>query len=175
MFNIIKNFIVENYLDDLKKEINLRKDIVNINDISFSEERQTCWMSNKDYTYMYGGKIMYPDNISKTVEKIRQIVKLNYSPLDVYGLPYNIDFDSVLINYYKNGNIGMRYHSDEIYDTWEEESVIISFGITRSIVFREINNYNNKTYIDLESGDLLYMKKGCQKIYQHRILKNKQI
>ena len=53
MFNIIKNFIVENYLDDLKKEINLRKDIVNINDISFSEERQTCWMSNKDYTYMY--------------------------------------------------------------------------------------------------------------------------
>lgn len=39
----------------------------------------------------------------------------------------------------------MRYHSDEIYDTWEEESVIISFGITRSIVFREINNYNNKT------------------------------
>ena len=69
----------------------------------------------------------------------------------------------------------MRYHSDETYDEWYEDTVIISFGSTRKLAFREINNYENKTYFEVSSGDLVYMKEGCQKLYQHRVLKDKNI
>ena len=103
--------------------------------------------------------------MSSTVKFIQNIIK------DKYGTKY----DSVLINYYENGNVGMRYHSDEIYDEWNEDTVIICFGADREIAFREILNYENKTYFNMSNGDLLFMKEGCQQIYQHRVLKNKRI
>ena len=36
-------------------------------------------------------------------------------------------------------------------------------------------SYDSKKKILLENGDLLFMKEGCQKIYQHRVLKDKKI
>ena len=69
----------------------------------------------------------------------------------------------------------MRYHSDAVYDEWYEDTIVISFGSSRNIIFREIKNYDNKQKILLENGDLLFMKEGCQKIYQHKVLKDKKI
>ena len=69
----------------------------------------------------------------------------------------------------------MRYHSDSKYDEWCEDTIVISFGSSRYIIFREIKNYNKKIKILLENGDLLFMKEGCQKKYQHKILKDKMI
>ena len=165
MFGIIKNFINENIIDDLKKEIHFSQDIIQVGDTSILEERKTCWMSDLDYCYKYGSKIMKPDNLSRTIKKVQTFISDNYG----------INYDSVLINYYKDGNIGMRYHSDAIYDEWEEDTVVLSFGSSRYISFREIGNYDNKKKILLENGDLLFMKKGCQMKYQHRVLKDKKI
>ena len=80
-----------------------------------------------------------------------------------------------VINYYKDGNVGMRYHSDATYDEWEEDTVVVSFGTNRKLAFREIANYENKTYFEVSSGDMIFMKEGCQQIYQHRVLKDKTI
>jgi alkylated DNA repair dioxygenase AlkB len=165
MFGIIKNFIPDDYLDDLKNEIIFRQDNVIIDNITVKEERKTCWMSDNEYSYKYGEKMMFPDPISNTVKKIQNIIK------EKYGKYY----DSILINYYLNGNIGMRYHSDETYDEWKDDTVIVSFGESRILSFREINNYENKTKFNFESGDLIFMKEDCQKIYQHRVLKDKKI
>jgi len=162
MFGIIKEFIKDDLFNKLKAEIHFRQDNIVINNIEIKEERQTCWMSDTDHTYIYGEKTMEPDIMTVNVQNVRN--KIN----DKYGVYY----DSVLINYYQNGNVGMRYHSDETYGKWEEDTVIISFGNTRRLVFREILNYDNKTYFDVSSGDLIYMKDGCQDIYQHRVLKD---
>ena len=165
MFGIIKQFISEDLFNKLKDEIVFREDNIIINGITVKEERKTCWMSDMNYTYTYGNKIMQPDKLTLTVKKIQNITESKYG----------IYFDSVLINYYANGNIGMRYHTDETYNEWLEESVIVSFGSTRKLVFREIDNYDNKTYLEMSSSDLVFMKDGCQQIYQHRVLKDKKI
>ena len=165
MFGIIKNFINEDIIDELKKEINFNQDIITVGDTKILEERKTYWMSDLGYTYKYGSKIMNPDNLSRTIKRIQNIISNNYG----------VTYDSVLLNYYKDGNIGMRYHSDAVYDEWREDTVIISFGSSRYISFREIENYDNKEKILLENGDLLFMKEDCQKKYQHRVLKDKKI
>jgi len=165
MFGLIKHFIDDNIIDDLKKEMHFNQDVIKFGDIKILEERKTCWMSDLGYTYNYGSKIMKPCATSKTIKKIQTIINNNYG----------VSYDSVLINYYKDGNIGMRYHSDAIYDEWDEDTVVLSFGSSRYISFREIGNYDNKKKILLENGDLLYMKKGCQMKYQHRVLKDKKI
>lgn len=165
MFGIVKNFINENLIDDLKNEIKFNQDKINVGGIEILEERKTSWMSNSGHTYKYGSKIMKPYNFTPTIKKIQEIT----------ASKYGVDYDSVLINYYKDGNIGMRYHSDAVYDEWHEDTIVISFGSSRNIIFREIKNYDNKQKILLENGDLLFMKEGCQKIYQHKVLKDKKI
>ncbi len=165
MFGLEKKFITNDYFNDLKNEIIFNNDDIVIDGVIIKEERSTAWMSDNDHLYSYGHKIMKSQPMSKTVNIIQQIIQQKYGEL----------FDSVLINYYKNGNIGMRYHSDEIYDEWNEHSVIVSFGSTRKLVFRLIENYDDKTYLDFSSGDLIYMKEGCQKLYQHRVIKNSKI
>ena len=162
MFGIIKNFIKKDYLNNLKDEIKFNNDYVFINNTWIKEQRKTYWMSEYNYEYKYGCKIMKSNNLIDNIKVIQKIIEDNY----------NVHFDSVLINYYENGNIGMKYHSDEIYDEWSEESVIISFGAPKIIIFREINNYNNKTKFVMNSGDLIYMKNGCQKYFQHKVCKN---
>ena len=165
MFGIRKNFITNDYFQELKNEIKFNQDEVIINGIPIKEERLTTWMTDNNYSYKYGHKNMNSQPMSKFVKIIQQIIHQKYGEL----------FDSVLINYYKNGNIGMRYHSDEIYNEWDEHSVIISFGTTRKLVFRLIENYEDKTYLDFSSGDLIFMKEGCQKLYQHRVMKDSKI
>jgi alkylated DNA repair dioxygenase AlkB len=165
MFGIIKNFVNEDLVDNLRNEIKFRQDKIVVGNTEILEERKTCWMSELGYNYKYGSKIMYPDKYSPTVRKIKKTIQDNYG----------INYDSVLINYYKDGTVGMRYHSDEIYDEWYEDTVVISFGSSRYISFREIKNYENKEKLLLENGDLLFMKKGCQQKYQHRVVKDKKI
>jgi alkylated DNA repair dioxygenase AlkB len=165
MFGIIKQFISDDLFNNLKDEITFRQDSIVVGDKLIEEERKTCWMSDLGYKYKYGSKTMHPDILSSTVKIIQEIIR------EKYGTYY----DSVLINYYGNGNIGMRYHSDETYNEWHEDTVVISFGSRRKLVFREINNYENKRYFEMCSGDLIYMKEGCQQKYQHRVLKDKSI
>lgn len=163
MFVVYNKFIKESYLNELLNNINFKKDIILINGNEYLEQRYTYWISDINKSYCYGGKIMKPSNSNIIVKKLQEEIKLK---LGIY-------FDSVLINYYESGNIGMKYHSDEVYNEWEEESVIISFGESRKLTFREINNKNIKTDVYLNNGDLLYMQNGCQTNYQHKVCKNK--
>jgi len=164
LFGIEKNFIKNNFFNEIFSSIKLNNDDVIIDGKIIKELRKTCWVSESNHSYRYGGKLMQPQKFSKILKKIQLIVELKYGKY----------FDSILINYYKDGNIGMRYHSDSIYDEWEEESVVISFGSSRIIKFRDKDNIDDKTEFEMRSGDLIYMKSGCQKKYQHCVCKNKK-
>ena len=165
MFGIHKNFVKNDYLEILKSEIKFRQDNIKIGDALIKEERQTCWMSDLNYNYKYGYKVMKPDKLTPNIKAIQKLIKQKYG----------IYYDSILANYYSNGNVGMRYHSDETYNEWYEDTVIVCFGSNRKISFREISNFDNKIYFETTCGDLVFMKEGCQKLYQHRVLKDKSI
>ena len=164
MFGLHKGFIQEDLFELLKAEINFRQDSIVVGDHKIKEERKTCWMSDFNHPYKYGEKTMSSDDMTINVKKVQDIIRVKYGTY----------YDSVLINYYLNGNVGMRYHSDATYDEWEEDTVVVSFGTTRKLAFREISNYENKTYFEVSSGDMVFMKEGCQQKYQHRVLKDKK-
>ena len=163
MFGMINNLVNQNYINNLLEEVPFNKDKIIINGIEIKENRFTYWMSDLNKSYKYGGKTMKPNKLSNTVKIIQNKVK------EIYGLY----FDSVLINFYENGNVGMNYHSDETYNEWSEESVIVSFGDERKVIFRNINDYKQKVEYICKNGDLIFMKEGCQSNYQHKVCKNK--
>jgi len=85
-----------------------------------------------------------------------------------------ITFNGVLLNYYRNGNDSVAWHSDK--DTMpglKTEIASISLGQVRHFDFREKRNPHNQHSIALEHGSLLLMKGDLQRFWEHRIAKSK--
>ena len=89
----------------------------------------------------------------------------------------NRNFNSVLLNWYKDGKDIIGWHSDkeEILKGGLEGSVIgcVNLGATRNFLFRKKSSYEQKDIIiyPVSDGDLLMMNAGCQAEYLHAILK----
>ena len=80
---------------------------------------------------------------------------------------------SVLLNYYRDGNDSVAWHSDR-------ESVLgkrpviasVSFGQVRSFDIRSKQDHSKKYSVRLEHGSFLLMKAGLQENWEHRIAKS---
>jgi alkylated DNA repair dioxygenase AlkB len=84
-----------------------------------------------------------------------------------------VTFNSVLLNYYRDGSDSVAWHSDR-------ESVLgkhpviasVSFGQVRSFDIRSKANHAEKYSVRLEHGSFLLMKSGLQENWEHRIAKS---
>ena len=104
MFGLYKEFIKEDLFYFLKNEINFKQDTIVVGNYSIKEERKTCWMSDFDYNYIYGKKIMTAKQMSPNVKYIQNIIQQNYGKY----------YDSVLINYYlDNGDTLSAYQTQK--------------------------------------------------------------
>lgn len=162
MFGVISNFVEISYAE-ISNSINFNYDKIIVGDKEITESRGTYWFSDFDYTFQYGSKTMIPQKMHPVIKLIQQEININYGYY----------FDSVLANFYSDGNVSMRFHSDPTYDFWDEHSVVISLGAPRSITFRKTDNYEIRNKFNLNHGDLMFMKNGCQSTYQHRVDKSK--
>ena len=84
-----------------------------------------------------------------------------------------IKFNSVLLNYYRDGNDSVAWHSDR-EDVLGKNPVIasVSFGQVRSFDIRNKQDHSEKYSIRLEHGSFLLMKGGLQENWEHRIAKS---
>jgi alkylated DNA repair dioxygenase AlkB len=84
-----------------------------------------------------------------------------------------IQFNSVLLNYYRDGNDSVAWHSDR-EDVLGKNPVIasVSFGQVRSFDIRSKQNHHEKYSVKLEHGSFLLMKAGLQEHWEHRIAKS---
>ena len=85
----------------------------------------------------------------------------------------DIKFNSVLLNYYRDGNDSVAWHSDR-EDVLGKNPVIasVSFGQVRSFDIRNKHDHSEKYSIRLEHGSFLLMKGGLQENWEHRIAKS---
>ncbi|NIJ52816.1 alpha-ketoglutarate-dependent dioxygenase AlkB family protein [Dyadobacter arcticus] len=82
-------------------------------------------------------------------------------------------FNGVLLNYYRDGNDSVAWHSDK--DTiigLQTEIASISFGQARNFDFRNKENHRQQYSLELQNGSLLLMKGDLQKYWEHRIAKS---
>lgn len=87
-----------------------------------------------------------------------------------------LNFNSVLMNLYRNGQDSMGWHSDDEASLGEQPVIAsISLGTIRSIQFRLKANHQQKTKLALASGSLLLMQGDTQEFWQHQIAKTKRV
>lgn len=85
----------------------------------------------------------------------------------------NLKFNSVLLNYYRDGNDSVAWHSDNEKALGTHPVIAsISFGQVRCFDIRRKTDHSEKYSIRLESGALLLMKGNLQQEWEHRIAKS---
>ena len=100
------------------------------------------------------------DNVLLSIQKIIQKKVNEY---------VNVEFNSCLINKYRNGQDYIKPHRDSIYSFGEYPIIAnLSIGEERIIKFEGHSNFD----IKLTNGSLLIMYGSSQKYFKHSILKN---
>jgi alkylated DNA repair dioxygenase AlkB len=102
---------------------------------------------------------------TNTLQAIREKVEARI------GIAYN----SVLLNYYRDGNDSVAWHSDNEVVMGAHPTIgSVSFGQVRRFDIRNKANHQQKYSVKLESGSLLIMKGNLQAEWDHRIPKSTQ-
>ncbi|MFD2872149.1 alpha-ketoglutarate-dependent dioxygenase AlkB family protein [Mucilaginibacter ximonensis] len=127
-------------------------------DKEYLTPRLTCWYGETD---RIAGTLPWTTEL----QAIRAIVE----PLA--GIKYN----SVLLNYYRDGNDSVAWHSDKESIMGSQPVIAsVSFGQVRSFDIRCKSNHKEHYSIRLEHGSFLLMKSGLQEHWEHRIAKSTQ-
>jgi len=86
-----------------------------------------------------------------------------------------LEFNSALINWYRDGQDCMGWHSDDEKSLGKDPQIAsVSLGDSRRFVLREKNNKTNKHVIELHNGSLLLMLGKTQSFWQHSLPRTKK-
>lgn len=84
-----------------------------------------------------------------------------------------MNFNRVLLNYYRDGNDSVAWHSDNEKELGRYPNIAsLSLGQARSFDFRHKKDHQRKYSLKLGNGSLLIMKGDLQQEWEHRIPKS---
>ena len=154
------------WMERLKKEIEWEQHRIKIFGKWVDCPRLSAWYGDPEALYSYSNLSLHPKAWTPTLLEVRNHLA------ETIERPFN----SVLLNFYRNGNDSMGWHSD---DEWEMglDPVIasISLGSPRKMKFRHrFDSQVSNFALELSQGSLLIMAGTTQKFWQHEIPKTKK-
>lgn len=125
----------------------------------FLQPRLSAWYGDKAYSY--SGLQLAPQPFTPLQQIIRGAVEV----------ATGATFNSVLLNYYRDGRDSMGMHSDDEAELGPAPVIAsVSFGAERTFVLRHKSG-GERLRIDLSDGSLLLMAGSLQKHWSHGINK----
>jgi alpha-ketoglutarate-dependent dioxygenase alkB family protein 2 len=169
---ILRDLLTFNYFSDERASIIIhgQKKVV---------PRKQMWYSDPKANYRFSGNEMKEQVWPSLLYDIRII--LNEFIKDKGFIPSDSDIglNSVLVNYYRNGNDYIGWHSDKIGDLIQiqGQTIIVSltFGVMRPFILRRKDDHSRKYSINLAHGDLLIIKGKTNDYWQHSVPKRTTI
>ena len=130
------------------------------------QPRLTAWYGDDGTEYVYSGL----KNIPKPWNEVLLSLKTKVESLS------GKRFNSVLLNYYRDGQDSMGWHQDNEKVLGNEPTIAsVSFGTSREFQLRhKFNKDIPKVSCLLENGSLLIMSGSTQEFWQHQIPKTKK-
>ncbi|AZZ46351.1 alpha-ketoglutarate-dependent dioxygenase AlkB [Pseudomonadaceae bacterium SI-3] len=133
---------------------------------SIAVPRWVAWYGDADASYRYSGLTHEPLPWTPLLADIRQRV------LQQVDQPLN----GVLLNFYRDGQDAMGWHSDDERALGERPLVVsLNLGATRRFDFRRKGASRIEHSIDLEHGSLLVMSGATQHYWQHQIARTRKV
>lgn len=124
--------------------------------------RLSCWMADQGLDYSYSNMTMQATPWTALMRRVN----------DRLSLVTGRDFNSVLINCYRDGRDSNGWHSDDEPELGEQPLIAsVSLGSARDFLLRRRHDHTSKFRISLQPGSLLLMGGHTQKYWQHSIPK----
>lgn len=160
----------ENYLeetmDEILKDVVWRDDKITMFGKTHPQPRMTAWHGDKGLEYTYSKIKMISPGWTKALLKIKKKLEKDL----------NVEFNSVLVNYYRDGNDHMSWHTDNEKELGKNPVIAsLSFGETRRFTLKHRRDEVAPLVLDLPSQSLLVMKGELQEHWVHRISKSVKV
>lgn len=124
--------------------------------------RLSCWMADEGLDYRYSNMTMNPVAWSKDVLSIKAQLERKIG----------VQFNSVLLNFYRSGQDSNGWHADNEPELGENPVIAsVSLGAARDFHLRHNQDSQLKHQIALQHGSLLIMQGATQSHWQHHIPK----
>lgn len=131
---------------------------------------------NRKMAYIYETSVDY--SYANLTFKGEEFIKFPFlcSILEKLCYADRYDFNSVLLNLYKDGKDKINWHSDKEEIIGPNPIIAcINLGAKRKFWFRKKEKDSEKFFYEVEDGDLLIMGENCQTNYLHAILPEKEV
>lgn len=124
--------------------------------------RLSCWMADRGLSYSYSNHQLRPIAWDARVFEMKESIE-HFT---------RESFNSVLINYYRNGKDSNGWHSDDEKELGPKPAIAsLSLGGERDFVLRRKQDHSDKIKLCLANGSLLMMRGDTQRNWQHQVPK----
>lgn len=150
-------------LEKLVAEVPWSQKVVRMYDKQVITPRLSAWFADGN-TYDYTSlRKSAPNTWTPELLMVKSIVE------QISGITFN----SVLLNYYRDGNDSVAWHSDNEKALGTHPTIAsVTFGQVRAFDIRNKSDHSEKYSVRLEHGSLLLMKGDLQAKWDHRIAKS---
>ena len=151
-------------LESCKNEIKWEQARLKIYGKEVLSPRLSAWYGDKNIAYRYSGTTFYAREWTETLLKIKNRIEIAAAS----------EFNSVLLNLYRDGNDSMGWHADDEPELGKNP-IIASLSLGDSRIFQlKHKTTKEKKELELTHGSLLIMKGSLQQHWKHQIPKTKQ-
>jgi alkylated DNA repair dioxygenase AlkB len=156
----------ETLLRELVDQIPWRAEDITVWGKKYRQPRLMAWYGDRGRSYTYSGIRLEPLPWTALLASIRQHVE---DAADE-------EFNSVLLNYYRDHNDSMGMHSDDEPELGPRPAIAsVSLGNERTFVLKHRTRKDLKRVrLPLQSGSLLLMKGDMQRHWKHGIDKERR-
>jgi len=150
----------------LREKILWKQESMSIYGKKVAFPRLTAWYGNDDKPYSFSGITLNPLPWIKEIIEIKNRIEPKA----------NVEFNSVLLNLYRDGKDSISWHTDSEPELGKNPVIAsVNFGATRKFQLRHLKT-KKKLEIELTHGSLLIMQGELQHYWQHQVPKtNKTI
>ena len=150
----------DRFFDGLQSNVAWKHEPVKLFGKEIMQPRLTAWYGDKDYSY--SGITMQTQPFPPLLLEIKQAVQFKTG----------VEFNSCLLNNYRDGNDSMGWHRDNEKNLGKFPFIAsVSFGAARKFQFRNYAEKDLVKTIYLENGSLLLMQGETQRHWEHRLPK----
>jgi len=149
-------------MSQLQTQLNWKQYPIKIFGKEMMQPRLVSFAADKDISYTYSQTTLIWNDRPTILIPLKNSIQATY----------NIDVNSVLCNWYRDGNDSMGRHADDETELWPDPTIVsVSLWATRTFRFRHKKDFTLTHSVVLSDGDILIMDKGCQLNRQHAIPK----
>lgn len=152
--------------EHLLKATPWQQDSLNFGGKTVPIPRLQAWYGDKESRYAYSGLTLSPLPWTPLLNALNE---------DIQGL-CNTAFNSVLLNYYRDGRDSVAWHSDDEKELGVDPVIAsLSLGASRRFELKHRFRKIPKSVCELTHGSLLVMQTGIQHNWCHQVPKQPEV